>query len=130
MARLMAVTPADVKRVANTYLTAARVRLDVVPGEPTPRAPEVEVDRTTQGEVAAPTLPPVRDTFDRGVMPTPGPTPDFTPPPVARRRLSNGLELLVVERRDLPILTLNLVVKGARTSRPRARRAWPGWPPT
>src|SRR3982751_4792810 len=74
MARLLAVTPADVRRVANRYLTAGRVRLDAAPGPPTPRAPEVEVDRSAQGDLAAPTPPQVKDTFDRGVMPTPGPT--------------------------------------------------------
>ena len=45
MVELFAVTPADVKRVANKYLTANRVRLDVNPGPPTPRPAEVEVDR-------------------------------------------------------------------------------------
>ena len=33
MADLFAVTPADVKRVANKYLTANRIRVDVVPGD-------------------------------------------------------------------------------------------------
>jgi zinc protease len=109
--KVFAVTPADVKRVANKYLGANRIRLDVNPGPPTPRAPEVAVDRKGQ-EVASPTIAPIRDTFDRSVMPTPGPNPKFTPPPVVRRKLSNGLDVLVVERHALPVLSLNLVVKG------------------
>src|SRR5581483_2198730 len=44
MDRLFAVTPADVKRVANKYLTANSLRVDVNPGDPTPRAPDVAVD--------------------------------------------------------------------------------------
>ena len=119
MTRLFAVTSSDVKRVARKYLTADLVRLDITPGPPTPRAPEVaadvphqEVDRS-QAEI--------KETFDRAVMPRPGPTPKFTPPPVVRRTLSNGLEVLVAERHELPILTLNLVVKGGETLVPAGK---------
>ena len=116
MVKLFAVTPDDVKRVANQYLTANRVRLDVNPGPPTPRAPEVEVDRDGAGaRWPARRSPRSRTTFDRSVMPKVGPNPEFTPPPVVRRKLSNGLEVLVAERHELPILTLNLVVKGGET---------------
>ncbi len=111
MKKLFQVTPADVKRVANKYLIGKRIRLDVVPGPPTERAPEVAVDREAQKEVNAPS-PKIEETFDRSVMPEPGPNPDFSPPPVVRRKLSNGLELLIAERHELPILTLDLVVKG------------------
>ncbi|HEX8198863.1 MAG TPA: insulinase family protein, partial [Isosphaeraceae bacterium] len=126
MARLLAVTPDDVKRVANKYLVAARIRLDVVPGPPTPRAPEAEVDRSAQGEITSPTPPQVTDTFDRGVMPTPGPTPEFTPPPVVRRKLANGLEVLIIERHTLPILTLSLVVKGGENLTPEGKEGLAG----
>ncbi len=112
MVRLFKVTPADVKRVANQYLTDKRIRLDVSPGAPTARAPEVEVDRSKQPALESPKIAEVKDTFDRSVMPKVGPTPKFVPPPVTRRKLSNGLELLIAERHELPILTLNLVVKG------------------
>ena len=115
MVKLFAVTPDDVKRVANQYLTANRVRLDVNPGPQTPRPPEVEVDREAQAPVANPPVAEVKDDFDRSVMPKVGPNPEFTPPPVVRRKLSNGLEVLVAERHELPILTLNLVVKGGET---------------
>ncbi|HEV3167818.1 MAG TPA: pitrilysin family protein [Isosphaeraceae bacterium] len=115
MAKLFAVTPADVKRVANKYLTPKRIRIDVNPGPPTPRAPEVAVDRSTQKDLASPVIPAVQDTFDRSVMPQPGPNPAFAPPPVVRRRLSNGLEVLIAERHELPVLSLELVVKGGET---------------
>ena len=112
MKRLFQVTPADVKRVANQYLTAKRIRLDVLPGPATAREPEPTVDRSKQAPMVSPKLAAIQDAFDRSVMPKLGPTPKFTPPPVARRTLSNGLELLVAERHELPILTLELVVKG------------------
>ena len=117
MKKLFAVTPADVKRVANQYLVANRVRLDVTPGAAAVRAPEVDVDRKGQ-EVASPTLPKVADTFDRKVMPKLGPNPSFAPPAIVRRKLSNGLEVLIAERHELPILTLNLVIKGGDTFSP------------
>ena len=115
MVKLFAVTPDDVKRVANTYLTANRVRLDINPGPQTPRPAEVEVDRGSQAPAASPKVAEVKDDFDRTVMPKVGPNPEFTPPPVVRRKLSNGLEVLVAERHELPILTLNLVAKGGET---------------
>ncbi len=117
MKRLFRVTPADVQRVAKQYLSEHRVRLDVTPGEQAKRPPEAEVDRKSQGDVAV-APPAVKDTFDRSVMPTPGPNPKFTPPPVVRRKLSNGLKLLIAERHELPILTLDLVVKGGQNLEP------------
>ncbi len=113
LGRLFAVTPEDVRRVARKYLISDRIRLDVTPGSPTPRAADVAVEAPHAGTAAA--APEIADRFDRSVMPRPGPTPSFTPPSVVRRRLSNGLEVLVAERHGLPILTLNLVVKGGET---------------
>jgi zinc protease len=115
MKKLFAVTPADVKRVADQYLTANRVRLDVTPGKPTPRAPEVAVDAASQAPLQSPPVAQVKDTFDRSKMPQIGQTPGYTPPAVVRRKLSSGLEVLIAERHELPILTLRLVVKGGET---------------
>ena len=115
MRRLFRVTPADVKRVANQYLTAGRVRLDVVPGAREPRPEDRGTAASVQPPLASPSLPAIQDTFDRSVMPEVGPAPKFTPPPVVRRRLSNGLEVLIAERHELPIVTLDLVVKGGET---------------
>ncbi len=120
MVRLFKVTPEDVKRVANQYLTANRIRLDVNPGDPTPRKAEAEVDRSKQTPVEAPKIAEVKDEFDRSKMPEVGPTPKYTPP-VTRRTLSNGLEVLIAERHELPILTLNLVVKGGEASFPSGK---------
>ncbi len=119
--KVYAVTPADVKRVASKYLTANRVRLDVNPGAPTPRPAEPPVDRAAQAPVASPPAVAVRDDFDRSAMPKPGPAPAFTPPKVVRRKLSNGLDVLIAERHNLPILTLELVVKGGETLTPAGK---------
>ena len=54
-------------------------------------------------------------------MPPLGPTPRYQPPRFERRRLSNGLELRIVERHDLPIVTVDLVVKSGETLTPRGK---------
>ena len=124
--RVFAVTPEDVRRVARKYLGPNRIELDIIPGEPAPA--NGVVDRPPQpraGIVNAPVTPPpaveIKDAFDRSAMPPLGPTPRFQPPRFQRRRLSNGLELRVVERRELPIVTVNLVVKSGETLAPRGK---------
>jgi predicted Zn-dependent peptidase len=48
---------------------------------------------------------------DYSKLPKPGPDPKFSLPPVERRTLSNGLQLIVVEHHELPIVNMNLVMK-------------------
>ncbi|WP_435010862.1 M16 family metallopeptidase [Tundrisphaera lichenicola] len=115
LARNYAVTADDVKRVANKYLVANRIRLDVNPGPKTPRPEEAEVDRAAQSPLPKVAAKPIEDSFDRDKEPAPGPNPTFQPAPAVRRKLSNGLEVLIVERHNLPIVALNLVVKGGET---------------
>ncbi len=118
MRKTFAVTPADVKRVATKYLTANRLRLDVNPGPATARAPEPPVDPKAQAPMERPPVVAVKDDFDRSLKPTPGVTPKFTAPTVVRRKLSNGLEVLIVERHTLPILGVSLVIKGGEALTP------------
>jgi zinc protease len=124
--KLFAVTPEEVKRVANKYLTANRIRLDVNPGPPTPRAPEAVVDRSGQHAAEAPTTVAFKDSFDRGKMPVVGPNPAFQPPRVVRRKLSNGLEVLIAERHQLPILSLWLVARGGDNLVPAGKEGLAG----
>jgi zinc protease len=119
--KVFAVTPADVKRVARQYLGPKRIRLDVVPGEPVPQSAEVEAAVAKNDP-----LPPVPDelivdSLDRSVRPKLGPTPHFIPPRFERCRLTNGLELLIVERHDVPLATFNLVIKSGETLVPKGK---------
>jgi zinc protease len=119
--KVFAVTPADIKRVARQYLGPKRIRLDIVPGEPAPRPAEVEA-AVAKNDL----LPPVPDelivdSLDRSVRPKVGPTPHSVPPRFERRRLSNRLELLIVERHDVPIATFNLVIKSGETLVPKGK---------
>ena len=113
-----AVTVADVQRVAKKYLTPNRIKLVVNPGPKTPRPEETPVDLSAQAPLASVPIQPIQDTFNRGTEPKPGPNPSFNPAPVERRKLSNGLEVLIAERHNLPIVALNLVVKGGGTQVP------------
>jgi zinc protease len=135
--RLFAVTHEDVKSVARKYLTRGRARLDINPGRTTPKAAEAVAERR-RGPAAHKSVRPdtpraaaatvdragekdttavaravaIKDALDRSKMPAAGTNREFTPPPVVRRKLANGLEVLVAERHQLPILTLRLICRG------------------
>jgi len=56
---------------------------------------------------------------DRTVPPSLGAPPTLELPPIHRHRLSNGLAVLIVEQRDLPVVDLQLVVRaGAAADSP------------
>jgi len=119
--KVFLVTPADVTRVARKHVGARRIEIDVLPGEPASRPPEAAVDLAKQAPVAGPPIADVRDVFDRSIMPKPGATPHYVPPRFERRKLSNGLELRIIERHDLPIVTFDLVVKSGETLTPAGK---------
>ncbi len=145
LVKVFAVTPEDVKRVARDYLGTRRVELDVVPGEPAARPAEVAEDPKRpmpQGHVPAPQVADglngfvgflgtlvdasdsflrMADGFDRAIMPQLGPKPRFMPPRFQRRKLSNGLEVLIVERHGLPLVNFDLVVKSGETLTPKGK---------
>jgi zinc protease len=119
--KVFAVTPADVQRVARQYLGPNRLELDVLPGAPASRPPEVAVDRSKQAPLFNPPSVAVKDNFNRSVMPRLGPRPRYAPPRFERRQLSCGLELRVVERHELPIVTCDLVIKSGETLTPKGK---------
>jgi zinc protease len=55
------------------------------------------------------------------VQPKPQPDPVFTLPRIERRKLSNGLEVLIVNHKELPVVSLNLVLKTGAAADPLAR---------
>jgi len=119
--RVFAVTPEDVKRVANKYLTANRIRLDVNPGPQAQRAPEVVVNLEHQKAAQEAAVAEVKDAFDRSMMPKLGKMPELVPPTVKRHKLSNGLQILLAERHSLPIVSFNLVINGGETLTPKGK---------
>ena len=55
---------------------------------------------------------------DRSAAPKPGPLPEFTPPAVERRTLSNGLPVWIVERHKVPVVQVSLVIKAGAFADP------------
>ncbi len=183
LARYRNTTAADVRRVANSFLTDKRLILTVTPrprgaaagaarntGAPVPESPrqavvspsqqtagtpvgapvssattapagdkpagaQAEVKAATQATQPAGAAPPqsatatadrstAQDTTKLGglyVQPQPKADPQFKLPTVARRRLTNGLEVLMVRQAELPIVSMNLVLKTGSEADPRDR---------
>jgi len=81
----------DVQKFAQQYIDMnRRVILHIVP----------------QGELKAATTEP-----DRTKEPSPMAEPSFTAPKIQRAKLSNGLDLLLMEDHKLPLVQTNLVIK-------------------
>jgi zinc protease len=107
------VTPADVQRVANTYLTKDRLIMHFVPrkgGSAGPRA----------GGANQPTSAPKAEKSkdDRSKLPGAGPDPSFALPAIQKDKLSNGLEVWLVEQNELPIVNMTMVFKSGQASDP------------
>jgi zinc protease len=60
-------------------------------------------------------------TFDRTVMPAPGPTPEVDFPEPLRRTLANGLQVWVMERPGVPMVYLQLMTEAGAVADPADR---------
>lgn len=121
--RYRAVTPADVQRVARQYLTEKRLVLAVVPGaregeQPRAAAATGEGPGSVTPTPAAAVSTATQQTRSQAALPRGGPTPRFALPQIQRRRLTNGLDVLVVEHHELPVVTMSLVVKSGSAADP------------
>jgi zinc protease len=96
--RYLGVTPDEVQRVARKYLTEGRVRLVINPKE----------------QVAAANI-----TIDRNVQPGPGRQRRFEPPVPRRISMSNGADLLVVEKHEVPIVVAGVYLPGGAVLDPQ-----------
>lgn len=124
VARYRTVTPADVQRVAKKYLTANRLVFDVVPAGRSTGAGVVAAADTTEAANAGRKLDARHDSIARAqhaALPAGGPSPKLSLPSIQRRKLSNGLQLLVVEHHELPIVTMNLAINSGSASDPADR---------
>jgi zinc protease len=54
-------------------------------------------------------------------QPKPKPDPKFTLPQIQHRKLSNGLEVMIVEQRELPVVQLGLVIKTGSAADPQGK---------
>jgi zinc protease len=101
MERYTKATVADVQRYIKQYINLdKRVSLQIVP----------------QGELTV-----VKADVDRSKEPAPMAEPSFTPPTILKAKLSNGLDLLLVENHKLPLIQANLVLKSGWAADPKER---------
>jgi zinc protease len=93
-------------------------------------APSQTAGATPPATNVAPTAPnsgtakakhnPLEETT-QGNLPKPKPDPKLTLPRIQRHKLSNGLDVLVVEQHELPVVTFNLIIKSGAAADPLER---------
>ncbi len=98
--RYLQVTAEDVQRVAREYIVPGRVRLVVSPRQP------VEIGTSE---------------VDRTVQPGPGRSSQFQPPVPQRLQIAGGLDVLVVEKRNVPVVAAGVYFSGGAVNDPADR---------
>ena len=122
-ARFYKVTPADLARVASTYLTPEKVTLVIQPIKPGEEKSEAVVVGPLPGpsgdEGLAPRPP--RPGPDWSKLPGPDLANSFMPPQFVRKRLSNGLDVWVAPWHTLPVVQASLIVPVGTADDPAAK---------
>lgn len=129
LAAALAVSAADVRRVANTYLLehrAATLRYLPIDAAPAGAKGDTIAVRPTVVETAltpAPNLPVVTlaPPGERIALPAAGPAVLPTIPAPLEWRLRNGLRAVLMEKRGLPLLTLAMVTPDGSAGDPPGR---------
>ena len=111
------VTAADVQRVAKQYLTSDRLVMAYVPQKTAPAQNNAAVNKPTS--TTAKKKDDAKLAQQRAALPKPGPNPSFSLPPIEKTKLSNGLDVWVVKQTELPIVSMNLVVRSGGTIDPQ-----------
>jgi zinc protease len=104
--RYLKVTPDDVKRVANKYLVANHLVMSYVPSKTRPAAAASATPTSTEKKKKDVAL----IAKQTAMLPKGGPDPKFSLPAVDKSKLSNGLNVWVVQQHELPIVSMNLVL--------------------
>lgn len=115
--RYTRVTPAAVQRVARQYLSAKKMAIEITPGPevkitPDPREPAAKAREELAKGYQETRLPPagaIAEDAAREKLPPGAAPPKFELPPIHRRSLSNGMQVLVVENHELPSVSVNVV---------------------
>ncbi len=119
------VTAADIQRVATTYLTANRLVMTYNPkrGE----GPRTNSAGNQPTSVKSEKKDQAKTDAQAALLPKAGPIPKFTLPPIEKTKLSNGLEVWMVQQNELPIVSMNLVLKTGTTNEPDDRTGVAGF---
>ena len=95
---IMEITNKEIKETANTWLTDGAYVLTVIPEE----------NRSYDSE----------STADRSKLPFPTEFPELDLPEIQRAKLSNGLEVVLAERHDVPMINLSFQIKSGHATDP------------
>jgi zinc protease len=112
------VTPQDVQRVAKEYLNGNRLVMSFVPRKS---------ETNSQGNTVAnrPTSTSNNKKEEKkdysANLPKPQADPTFNLPAIDKKKLSNGLEVWAVTQRELPIVSMNLVLKTGGAANPSGK---------
>lgn len=117
--RYRTVTPADVQRVATTYLIPNRLVMSYVPRTGQVARGPRQADATTS--VKSEKKDQAKIDAQAAKLPKPGSNPKFALPPIEKTKLANGLEVWMVAQDELPIVSMNLVLKTGQTSEPAGK---------
>ncbi len=122
------VTPKDVQRVAKEYLTGDRLVMTFVPGKnqgtPDRNSAANRPTSVSDGEEdeANAKKDSKKDKTDYSKnLPNPEADPKFSLPGIQKKKLSNGLEVWFVQQSELPIVSMNLVVKTGGDANPKGK---------
>ena len=121
--RYFRVTPADLARVAATYLIPEKVVLEVIPLKPgiaKAAASKAGPTATSASASVVADRPPAPGP-DWTKLPGPGAPAAFVPPTVVRKTLSNGVDVLIVPWKTLPIVNALWVVPAGTVHDPSGK---------
>ena len=117
--RYAKVTAADVSRVANTYLTPNRLVMTYMPRQGEAQRSNRVGDKPTS--VKSEKKDDALIAEQSAKLPKPGPNPKLSLPAIEKTKLANGLEVWMVEQKELPIVAMNLVLRSGQSNEPDNR---------
>ena len=127
--RYRKVTPADVQKAAQKYLTDNRLIFTVLPrtGEAksvasgaSNRPTSVAADGKTAAKDEKTEMAKAASDW-RFTQPKGAADPSFSLPKITKSKLKNGLEVWLVNQNELPIVSMNLIVKSGSTADPNGK---------
>ncbi len=114
------VTPEDVQRVVETYLTQEHATVLLVrPGTPAEDAAGAETETTSTSAAAETAEPMIESTsfvIGQEEPPPPLAVRDFSLPEISETTLDNGLTVIVIPRPEVPIISVDLYMPGGTSA--------------
>ncbi|NNE98596.1 MAG: insulinase family protein [Pyrinomonadaceae bacterium] len=125
--RFRRISAADLQKAAKKYLSGNRLVMSYIPRSEAPDLGSPAKKKASGKENLEIKKPSDKYLAEQAAnLPEAGPNPTLSLPPVEKTKLSNGLEVWLVKRDKLPIISMNMVIKAGVTSEPepKAGVAW------